>query len=86
MKWAETKIVLGSALFHAILKPAAIMCKGLQDDELCVVGAIEALLETVQEITCLQDVAFEDLPTVKKVLARVQKRVWVGCYIPGSYS
>ena len=29
-------------------------------------------MKTAQEITCLQDVAFEDLPTVK-VLARVQK-------------
>ena len=73
LKWAETKIVLGCALFHDILKPAAIMCKGLQDDELCVVGAIEAVLKTAQEITCLQDMAFEDLPTVKKVLARLQK-------------
>ena len=25
--------------------PAVIMCKGLQDDELCIVGAIEAVLK-----------------------------------------
>lgn len=49
------------------------MCKGLQDDESCVVGAIEAVLKTAQEITCLQDVAVEEIPTVKKVLARIQK-------------
>ena len=46
------------------------MCKGLQDHEMCIVGAIEAVLKTAQEITCLQDVAFEDLPTVKKVVQK----------------
>ena len=49
------------------------MCKALQDDEVCIVGAIEAVLKTAQAITSLQTVAFDDLTTVKKVLARVQK-------------
>ena len=49
------------------------MYKALQDDEVCIVGAIEVVLKTAQAITSLQTVAFEDLTTVKKVLARVQK-------------
>ena len=73
LKWRETKIVIGCALFHDILQPAAVMCKSLQDDEVCIVGAIVVVLKTAQAITNLQTVAFEDLNTVKKVLARVQK-------------
>ena len=53
LKWHEMKIVIGCALFHDILKPAAVICKGLQDDEFCIVGAIEAVLKTT---TCLQGV------------------------------
>ena len=49
------------------------MCKALQDNEVCIVGTIEAVLKTAQAITSLQTVAFEDLTTVKNVLARVQK-------------
>ena len=49
------------------------MCQALQDDVVCIVGAIEVDLKTAQAITSLQTVAFEDLNIVKKVLARVQK-------------
>lgn len=67
LKWCETKIVTGCALFHDILKPAAIMCKGLLDDKSCIVGVIEAaVFKTAQEIAAIQDVAFEDLPIVIK--------------------
>lgn len=61
-KWCQTKVVISCALFHDIQKPAAIVCKGLQDDELCNVGVTEAVLKTTQEIAGIQDVAFEDLP------------------------
>ena len=60
------------------------MCKGLQDNEVCIVGAIEAILITAQEILHLQHMAFEDLPTVKKVLARVQRGSgFEATYVPG---
>ena len=32
-------MLLGSAFFHDLLKPAAILCKALQEDEVCVHGA-----------------------------------------------
>ena len=37
--------VFGCALFHDLLKSAAILCKVLQDDEVCIVRAIEAILK-----------------------------------------
>ena len=45
-KWRDTKMLLGCALFHDVLKPCAVLCKVLQEDEVCVVGAIESLLKT----------------------------------------
>ena len=72
MKWRDSKMVIGCALFHDILKPAAILCKVLQDDEVCLVGAIEALLKTCKAIEKIKTSTFEDLPTVKKIIARVQ--------------
>ena len=45
-KWRNSKYLLGSALFHDILKPSATMCKVLQKDELCVVRAIESVVKT----------------------------------------
>ena len=42
-KWRDSKMLLGCALFHDVLKPCAILCKVLQEDEVCVVGAIESL-------------------------------------------
>ena len=37
-------MLLGSAFFHDILKPAAILCKALQEDEVCVAHAAETLI------------------------------------------
>jgi len=40
LKWRDSKMLLGCALFHDLLKPSAILCKNLQDEEICVVSAI----------------------------------------------
>ena len=44
MKWRDCKLLFGCALFH-VLKPCAILCKVLQEQEVCVVRAIESLLK-----------------------------------------
>ena len=33
-------MLLGCALFHGVLSPAAALCKALQNDELCIVSAV----------------------------------------------
>ena len=45
-KWRDTKMLLGCALFHDMLKPCAVQCTVLQEDEVGVVGVIESLLKT----------------------------------------
>ena len=71
--WQRFKYLLGSALFHDLLKPSATMCKVLQEDELCVVRAIESVLRTKRSMDKVRETPFEELPTVKKVLERIQQ-------------
>lgn len=36
-KWQDSKILLGCALFHDLLRPCSVLCKVLQEEEICVV-------------------------------------------------
>ena len=69
-KWRDCKMLLGCALFHDVLKPCAALCKVLQQDEICVVGAIESLLKTKKNFDSLKATTFENLPVVKKVIKK----------------
>ena len=71
LQWQRAKMLLGCAFFHDLLKPAAILCKTLQADDVCVVEAIEAILKTSKQIEKLASSSFDDLPTVKTVSSRI---------------
>ena len=71
LQWRSAKMLFGCALFHDLSKPAAILCKVLH--EVCIVGAIEAILKTSRAIERLTATLFDDLPTVKKVSSRIVK-------------
>ena len=72
-KWRDSKILLGCAVFHDILKPFAQLCKILQEDNACIVRAIEAIMKTAKAMSQLKSSSFEDLPCVKKVMSRIVK-------------
>ena len=72
-KWRKSKILLGCAVFHDVLKPLGILSKVLKEDELCIVRAIEAMMTTKRKLGELKAKQFEELPTVKKVLTRIQQ-------------
>ena len=52
-------------MFHDLLKPCATLSKVLQDNELGVVDAIEAVVKTSKAIERLKTTTFDELPTVK---------------------
>ena len=54
------------------LKPIAILCKVVQDDELCVVQVIESILKIKRSMDMTKAASFEELPTVEKVQEKVQ--------------
>ena len=53
-KWRESKMLIGCAAFHDILKPASLLCKHLQSDQLCTVSAIEGILKSTKAIEKLK--------------------------------
>ena len=58
--------------FMIYLKPDAILCKALQEDEVCAVRAAEALIKALKIINTLKTTQFVDLPTIiKKVISRL---------------
>ena len=69
-QWREGKALLGCAFFIDLLKPASVLCKVLQDAEICVYQAIESMMKTKKALDKLKSTPFKELPTVKKVLTR----------------
>ena len=65
-------MLLRCAFFHDLLRPSATLCKMLQADEVCVVGALEAIVKTSKSMDKIKATSFEDLPSVKKVLSRIR--------------
>ena len=71
LRWRKSRVLLACALFHDVLKPIRILSKILQEEELCIVRAIEAFLRTKKSLEEFKVKNFEDFPTVKKVLGRI---------------
>ena len=67
LKWQDSKILLGCALFHDLLNPCSVLCKVLQEEEICVVRAIETVMKNKKSLEKIKTVPFEHLPNVKKV-------------------
>ena len=51
----------------------SVLCKALQADEVCVVGALEAILKSTKAVERVKGTPFEDLPSVQKVTMRVKQ-------------
>ncbi len=52
--------------FYDVLKPCSILSKCLQDEELNIVDAIEAIIKTNKSVSQLKLSSLDDLPSVKK--------------------
>ena len=71
-KWAESKVLLGCATFHDILKPIAMLCEALQREQVCLVSAIEAVLKSSNALDKLKTKQVTEFPSVQKVLLRIK--------------
>ena len=63
----------GCAFFHNLLKPASMLRKALQTDDICIVTAIGAKLWATKAIDTIKTTDFDDLPTVKQVAKQLQE-------------
>ena len=70
--WSSKEMAL---LPKRLFRKCAILCKVLQEEEICIVRAIEAVGKTKKSLDKLQTVAFEELPTDKKVLGWINQEV-----------
>ena len=70
-RWHDSKVILGCGFFHDLLQPFTHLSKVLQQDQLFVVQAIDALMKTKKNLDKLKATPFEELPTVKRVLSRL---------------
>lgn len=84
LKWQDSKVILGCALFYDLLRPYATLCKILQEEQVCVIRTIEALMKTKKSLDKIKDTSFEELSTVKKVLTRVKKDDDSMYHLPGN--
>ena len=71
LKWQDSQVLLSCAFFHDLLKSPSILCKVLQEDEICVVRAIQSVYNMKKSLAKLKTRPLEELPTVKKVIVRI---------------
>lgn len=72
LHWREAKVLVGCAFFCDLLKPASVLSKALQRDDLCVLGAVETILKIKKRIENIKTTPFDDLPTIKLLHSRVK--------------
>ena len=70
-RWQQGKFLIGCAFFADLLKPASILCKTLQEDELCIVRSIEALGKAKRGFDKVRAATLEELQMVRNVIAHV---------------
>ena len=68
LKWRDANMLPGSAYFCDLLKPSPTLCKILQEDGVCVVRAIEAIIKTSNSGEKLKATSFEELSIVKVLI------------------
>ena len=71
--WTNAKELIGCAYVHELSKSVAILCKCLQATELCIVSAIEAILQTSTSLTKLKTTKVTEFPSITKVLDRLKE-------------
>ena len=50
LKWRDSKVLLGCAFCNDLLKSTSILCKVLQEDDVCVVQAIESIFKVKKSL------------------------------------
>ena len=73
-KWQQAWIPLLACLFVEILSPAKVLSLAFQDSDIDTVSSIQRLEAAKKQLERLERKRFEDLPTVKRFLEKVEER------------
>ena len=71
-KWQQARIPLLSALLIELLAPAKILSLAFQDEEIDIVSSITRIDKAKKQLERLERRTFEELPTVKRLLDKVE--------------
>lgn len=71
LKWRDSKVLLGCAFCNDLLKSTSILCKVLQEDDVCVVQAFESIFKVKKSLDKLST-TLEQFPSVEMVLGRLR--------------
>ena len=71
-KWQQARIPLLSALLIELLAPAKILSLAFQDEEIDIVSSITRIDKAKKQLERLEKRTFEELPTVKRLLDKVE--------------
>ena len=70
-KWKQPKMIIATALYIEVLKPASILSQTLQSDDVDIVFSIESILKTLKALQTLSEKDPKDWPTLQLVKNRI---------------
>ena len=73
-KWQQARIPLLACLFVEVLSTAKVLSLAFQDNDIDTVSSIQRLEMAKKQLARLEWKNFEDLPTVKRFLDKVEER------------
>ena len=86
-KWKHARMLIGSALYVDVLKPACCLSLSLQCDHLDIIAGIKAVLEASKSLQGMSKQDPIEWPTVKLVCSRVKdeenEKVYQGAVVRG---
>lgn len=72
LKWRETRILIGCALYSDALKPASLLSQTLQDDDLNIVQGIKNILKSHCSLSKLSSQKPVEWPVLKVVISKLK--------------
>ena len=72
-KWKQPKVLIGTALYIEVLKPASILSLTLQSDDVDIVFSIKSILKTIKALQALSEKEPKEWPTLKLVQNRLDE-------------
>ncbi len=70
-KWKEPKVLISTALFIEVLKPASILSLTLQYDSIDIVYSIQSILKTIKSLKYMSDKDPKEWPSLQLVQTRI---------------
>ena len=72
LKWKETRMLIGCAMYVEALKPVSLLSLTLQKEGADIVTSIDNTLKSVKSLKALSELAPVEWPTVKLVTNRLK--------------